>query len=444
MTTQNKMTVSEFYENEFVDYASYSTIRMIASAIDGMKNVHRKIVNTVIDKKIKDDEKISRLDGVCGSYTEYLHGSMADPIANMAKGFAGTNNLPLMAAEGSFGSRFNHAHSAPRYIFTYGLPIMFKLFSEDDKAILNDQFFEGHKIEPQFYLPSLPLILINGSDGIASGFKQTILSRSEKDVTRYLKGRLTGKIKTKKFNAPPAFNGFTGTVAQGDKDRQWKICGTINRINTTNVEITEIPVGIELSKYLNILDALKEKKVIVSYKDNSDDDVFNFVVKFNRAVLSKLSDEDLLNKLKLIKSETEIYNALDEDLIIKGFKNVGEIFDYYYEVKLSYMAKRKQHLLDKYKTDIEFENSKFIFIKSIVDDVLVINKRKNDAIVKDLDKIDGIITVNDSYNYLLNMGINSLTKERLDKLKASIKLKKDLLKTLKNKTVEEMWLEDLA
>ena len=438
------MKVSEFYKQEFVDFASYSTIRMIGSAIDGMKNVHRKIINTVIDKNIKTEIKVSQLNSKVAEYTEYLHGDSSSTISGMAQNFAGTNNVPLLAAEGNFGNRFKNEPSAPRYIFTYGLPILFDLINSDDNEILDKQFFEGTQIEPRFYVPELPLLLINGSNGIASGFKQTLLPRNPSDILKYLRGFLSGKIKTKVFDDKPWFNGFNGTVEHGENSRQWKIKGVFERTNTSTVTITEIPVGIELPKYIEVLNELREANKIKSFKDMSDKNTFKFVIKFERVVLEPLTDDDLMEMLKLIKTETEVYVAIDENMKVKTFESVGEIFLYYIEVKAKYLKKRKEYIIKKLDDEIQLDNSKYHFIKMIVDDKLVVNKRSADDISKDLDKVEHIIKVNDSYSYLLNMSIGSLTKEKLDSLSNSIITKKEEMKTIKSKTINEIWLEDIS
>jgi DNA topoisomerase-2 len=360
----------------------------------------------------------------------------------MAQDYIGTNNLPLLAKEGNFGKRFTNAAAAPRYIYTYGSPILFQLMNKNDTAILKEQFFEGNKIEPAFYLPELPLLIINGSNGIASGFKQMILPRDQKAVLRYLKKRLNGTIK-KQFDALPYFQGFTGTVEK-DTDNRFKISGVAKRINTTTVEITEIPVGIELAKYISILQKLKDKDVIKGFTDKSDKEKFNFIISFTRQQLKKLdTDEKLYDTLKLIKYETEIYNAVDEDNAVETFKSIGDIFDYYIKVKLKYTQNRKDYLLQKYADEIAVDNSKYYFIKGIVDGTIKVNNRKTDAIIKDLEKIDEILPLDSNYKYLLNMNIHSLTKEKLKQLKDSITAKKQLIKDLKKKKLEEIWLDDL-
>ena len=441
---QSFIEVSDFYNNEFVDYASYSTIRMIGSAIDGMKNVHRKIIKTTLDKNVTTRKKLTQYGSMVAEYTEYLHGNLEGSIVTMAQDFPGTNNLPLMAADGIFGTRFINEASAGRYIYSHGMPILFDIIKKEDEDILAKQYFEGNEIEPKFYLPSLPMLLINGSTGVATGFKQKVLPRDPKEITKYLKARLSGKITKKKFTNVPYFKGFNGYVTAGEKDGQWKICGTFTRTNSTTVEITEIPVGIELQTYIKILDKLKESNKIISYKDMSNKNIFKFTVKFSRANLAKLDDDQLLDALKLIKTETETYTAVDENLNVRTFKSVHEIIEYYIEVKLKYLKKRKDSLIEKYTKEIALDSSKHLFIKMIVTDKLIINKRKTESIIKDLDKVDKIIKRDDSYNYLLNMSIQSLTKEYMDKLSSLVKTKKEKLKEIKASELENLWLEDIS
>jgi len=168
-------------------------------------------------------------------------------------------------------------------------------------------------------------------------------------------------------------------------------------------------------------------------------------VNFSRGVLDKLSDEQVLQKLKLIKKVSENYTGIDRDLRVKTFKNINEIFEYYYDIKLEYLQKRKDHLINKITSDIKFDVSKYLFIKAITEDQLIINKRKKIDIEKDLneEKFDKIITRDSNYDYLLGMSISSLTIERMNKLMADIKAKKVELDKIKSQTLEMMWTEDL-
>ena len=438
------MTTTEFFNNDLCDYASYSTIRMIASSIDGQKNAARKILSTVLKEKNNvKDIKVSQLNSKMAMEKEYLHGDASDVIARMAKDYPGANNLPLLGKEGNFGTRLNNAHSAPRYIYTYGNKNLWSLFDKTDDKILEKQYFEGQEIEPKFYLPSLPLLLINGSEGMATGFAQKILARNPKKIKKYLEDKLQNKLKANKHNSlEPYYEGFTGTIIKTEKTGQYEICGCIERISGTKVRITEIPIGIELKAYLKTLDTLEDKDVIKSYSDLSEK-TFLFEVSFNRGVLDKLSDDAILEKLKLKKLVTENYTAIDADNKVKIFDGAKDIIDYYYNVKLKYLQKRIDYIIGKISEDIRLDVSRYLFIKAIIDGELIVNKRKKSQIEKDLEKFDKIIKKDDSYDYLLSMPIYSLTEEKMNSLLEKIKAKKEELDYYKTTTPEKEWLKDL-
>jgi DNA topoisomerase-2 len=437
----NTIKVSDFYKNELVDYASYSTFRMIASGIDGLKNSGRKIISTILDNNIKNDIKVSQLASKIAEQKEYLHGevSLEGAIVTLAQNFVSTNNVPLLQAEGNFGTRFEPTASASRYIYTYGSKDLFEIFSKDDDAVLIHQNFEGHDIEPRFYVPNLPMILVNGSTGIASGFAQIILPRNPEQIKKYLRYTLS-KNDRKGFNGVPYFKGFKGNVKKGEGN-QWIIEGVAEKISSTEVKITEVPVGYTLKSYIKVLDKLEDEGKIISYRDLCEDDDFNFIVKMTRASLSKV--KDLLEFFKLQKRITENYTVLDENNRVRVFKNTADIMRYYIDVKKRYLQRRKDHLISVYRDDIYTLVSKYVFIQKIVNDELIISKRSIQDIEKDLDGIDKIIKKNDSYDYLLGMNIRSLTKEKMEELMKEIKNTKNKLDNIKSKSIEEMWLDEL-
>ena len=105
-------TLTDFFETDFVNYASYDNLRKIASYIDGQKNASRKILYTVLEKNIKDKLKVSQLGAKVSEFAEYLHGSLDGVVVNLAQDFPGTNNIPLLQKKGNFGTRFAPEASA--------------------------------------------------------------------------------------------------------------------------------------------------------------------------------------------------------------------------------------------------------------------------------------------------------------------------------------------
>lgn len=436
------MKISTFFENDYVDQASYDNLRKIASLVDGQKNSSRKIIYTVLEKNIKDEIKVSQLGSKVAEFAEYLHGNLDGVIVNLAQNFAGTNNIPLLTREGNFGTRFAQEASASRYIYTYGSKEFFQLFNKNDNAILVKQYFEGEQIEPRFYLPTLPLLLINGSEGVSSGFAQKILSRDPQKIKKAIKQTLEGSVYNTNLLIP-YFEGFNGVVQQGENQQQWLIKGIVQRKSINKVEISEVPVGYDLKGYISVLDDLEDKKIIQSYKDKSENDKFLFEVTINSKDLKEWDDDTLLNKLKLIKKVSENYTCMNELNKIQVFENASEILKRYVEVKLDFLQKRKDYQIETLNSDIKFDFSKYLFIKNIVENKLIINKRKKSDIEIDMDKIENILRKDGSFDYLLNMNILSLTEERMQKLQDDIKSKKDQLDALTKQDIKDIWLEEL-
>ena len=436
------ITTTDFFNSAYVNYASYDNVRKIASIADGQKNAARKILWYVLTKNQKSEIKTSQLDSKVAEAMEYLHGSMAGVIVNLAQNYTGTNNINMLHPEGNFGTRLVPEASAPRYIYTYGSDMFFKMFNKEDNPILEHQEFEGTKIEPKFMLPVLPLLLVNGAEGISSGFAQKILPRNPESIMKYIMYYLEKPDAVKKpFRNIPYFEGFRGTVIQGEYPDQWIIQGAFTR-KANKVYITELPIGYSLKSYLKILNKLLDDKKIINYKDYSDED-FNFEVQFNRKYLDSLSDDKLYDLLKLRKKVTENYTVMNIDNTIKVYNNIDEIMQDFIKIKKEYIKRRKLYQIDNITQEIKTLISKYIFIKNIVDETLSINKRKEQDIIKDLDRIDKIIKVDDSYDYLFRMSIQSLTEERMQKLMQEIKNKKVHLDEIKNSTIETLWLKDI-
>ncbi len=435
-----RQDLTEFFNTDYVDAASYANLRQIPSFIDGAKNASRKIIYWTFTNNIKYDIKVSQYDSKVGEAMQSLHGSMAEVIVGLGKNYTGSNNLEWLTPDGNFGTRLINEASAPRYISAQGSEYMFNLLNKNDLSILEHQTFEGTKIEPKFLLPSLPMLLVNGSSGISSGFANKILPRNPKEIEKYLKYNLTGRNKTNKpFKNKPFYKGFKGDIVQGDIPSQWIIQGIVKMTGLV-ANITELPIGYSLKSYIKVLDKLEDEKKIKGYTDLSNKD-FHFKVQFTREMLQKVKDP--LDYLKLQKKITENYTVMNHENRVQVFESPDDIFQEYIKIKKIYLKKRKEHMVRSLSMDIRVLVSRYIFIKAVNDKTLVIANREIKDITTELGKIQKIIKVDDTYDYLIDMKIRSMTKERLLRLMQEIKDKKSTLDLVKSQTVEEMWLGDL-
>ena len=434
-------TITEFLSVEYKDFAMYSIEgRAIPSCIDGFKPSQRKVIHVANQIWKTGNEKVLKifqLSGKVASDVFYHHGdaSLNSAIINMAQKFK--NNAPLLEEDGQFGSLRSPQAGAPRYIGTK-LSDNFRLMYKDFD-LLNYKEEEGEKIEPEFFLPIIPTVLINGSSGIAVGFATNILNRDVKSVTDSCIKVLTEK---KIEEIAPSLREFTGDFVQDTENhKRWIIRGKIERLNTSTVKITELPPSMTFEKYEDLLDKLCETKEIVSYDDNCKDSI-EYIIKFTRSDLEKATDEKLIKMFKLEEASTEIFSTLDENGKLKIFETTSEIIEYFVAFRLSYYHKRKEFMLAKMNHDLKILSNRGRFIKAILDEKLKINNVSKTLIIEgivemNLDKID------DSYDYLLRMPIYSLTKELFEKLKEDFTTKKGEIKKLEETDPKDMYLDDL-
>ena len=438
----NEKTITQFLSDEYKDFSLYVIEnRAIASVIDGLKPSQRKIIHVSNDIWKTGNEKnlkIFQLAGKVASDCYYHHGSssLESAIINMAQSFK--NNMPLLEEDGQFGSLRSPEAGAPRYIGTK-LNKNFRLLYKDFE-LLSYKKEEGESIEPHFFLPIIPTVLVNGSPGIAVGFSSNILNRDPLDAIICCENLLKGKKITELKPHIPFFNG--DYLQDVDNKKRWIIRGRLNIQNTTTVKITELPPSMTFEKYENILDDLIEKKVIVSYDDNCKDNI-DYTIRFTRDVLSKYDEEKLIKLLKLEEYETEIYSTLDENGKLKIFESAEDIIKYFVVFRLSYYDKRKDYLIDRMKHELKILSNRGRFIKGILDNKIEVKNVVKEKLISDIEAF-GLEKIDDSYDYLTRMPIWSLTKDMFEKLKEDFKLKKEEIEKMNAVDPKDMYINDLS
>lgn len=456
----NSIDFGKFYQEDAPSYGAYDNIRKIASFVDGLKLSQRKVLHTLFKKfpNPSTENKTARLASSVAECTEYLHGeaSLTQVLDTMAASFVGSNNYPLVTGHGNFGTRFSGAGSAaaPRYTYCSIAPISTKLFPEVDRGLCQPQVFEGSQIEPVFMMPIFPVLFLNGTDGISTGWKTTIYPRNPKDIIKYIRAVLNKSDKVPHIeNSLPWFKGFAGETkvvkeknAAGETTKKVMNFGVVEKVNSNTLHITEIPITYTYASYIKVLDGLEEKGAIEDYEDLSDPktDKFEFIVKVKRVFFE--SNPDVASWIKafnLAKPLNEQLNCIDETNRIHEFNDVKEILDSFIKTRLIFYGRRKDYLLKKYMEDIQLDVSRYVWCKGVIDETIHIKNKKKDDIVKQLEKTDKIVQKDGSYNYLLNMPMSSITKEKMVELTEKIKALKELIKETQKQSIEEMWLADL-
>jgi len=439
----NEIKVQDFFSQEFPNFAVYNLYRMVASYIDGLKPSQRKIVYTMMKNNIKNPKKVSQLAADVSSQTQYLHGevNLQGVIVNMVQNFAGTNNMNLLYPESSFGNRCFPQAAAARYIFTRKTDVFDKIFNPEDNDILIDQEFEGDRIEPKFYVPTLPMILINGSEGIGSGWAQKILPRNPKDLKKAIKNYLDGKVLKR---IKPWFGDFTGTVEHVEGN-SWDVSGILIQKNLTTFRVTEIPPNVSLDKYTAQLIKLEDKGIITSFTDYSDPgtNYFEFTIKVKRDFSKNKTHEQMLRTLYLTKRMTENFTCMDENNKVREFQSELEILQAYCDIRFKHYSYRKANIIKRKCDSVAVLMNKCNFIDHIITNKLKIKNMTKAEIVEYLG-VNNFDKVERSFNYLLNMPIYNMSTDQHKKLMDECVLIQHEIEKIKETSEANMWLADLS
>ncbi|MCK9445428.1 toprim domain-containing protein [bacterium] len=443
----NKTTYKSFFDEEFIQFSMADNIRSIPSIVDGFKPSQRKIMYTMFKNNYKEKVKVGNFSGAVIEKSSYHHGnqSIEGAVINLAQDFINTNNINLLEPLGNYGSRLKGGKDAAssRYIFTKLSPITRHIFKEVDDNILDYLDDDGFLIEPRFYTPIIPMCLINGAEGIGTGWSTFIPKYNPKDIVKYLVNKLQDK--KSKIDIIPYYKNFTGEIKFDSDKNRYVTSGIIKKINMSTLKISELPIGTWNDSYYNELDKLVDKNIIKDYSKNDTDIKVDITINISREMLKDLEDKDEdLIKLFSLESYLSISNFMMWDINgkIKKYSNIYDIMDEFYDIRLKYYDKRKIYILEKLDKEINIILNRMKFINAILKGNLIINNVKREKIELSLVEMQ-LDKVDDSYNYLLNMPLVSLTNEKLHELKESHTKKKDEKKIVESISINQMWLDDL-
>lgn len=438
---QKNVSITEYINKELIQFSHYDTHRSIPNVLDGFKPSQRKIIYTALKiMKPGKEYKVAQFGPEVAKLTEYHHGenSLFGAIINMAQDYVGSNNKNLLLPLGQFGSRLCNGsdHSAPRYIFTNLSPIAKKLFNEDDSNLLHYLTVENSKVEPKYYIPILPIILLNGSKGIGTGFSTNIYSYNIKDIIKVILDKIDGK--KIKYEIDPYYEGFKGNIKY-ISDGHYEMTGCYE-LDENTIYITELPIGTSIDKYQSFLIDMEKNKKILSFTNKSTDNDILFEIIINQE-FKKNSEIIKFFKLSEKLSTTNMY-AFDSCSTMRKFDSAVDIISYHYKYRNSYYNKRKEYILKRFELQLLELKNKIRFIKCIISEEIEIRNKKKDFIVKKLielefDLLDG------SFNYMLNMNLLSLTYEKVKDLENTINILETEYLEYKNKSIKTIWKEEL-
>lgn len=440
----SQVPVQDLVNRELVLFSKQDNERSIPSLVDGLKPSQRKILFCCFLKKLKKELKVAQLAGYVSEKSCYHHGenSLMEAIIGMAQDFVGSNNWNLLVPSGQFGTRYQGGKdsSSPRYIFTYLSKFTDILFNPDDFPLLDYLEDDGVKIEPKFFVPTLPLILINGSQGIGTGFSTTIPCFNPEDIkNRLLKLALNEDSDIEPLT--PWYKNFTGRIEKIE-DNKWVSYGIIKEIDENLVRITELPVGTWTEDYKLFLDKLEEEDKISWYKNNSTEKLVDFQVRVRN---NTNWNSDPIKFFKLSSNiNAQNMHVFDEQGKICKMDSPEEIIWRFYKIRTEYFQKRKEYLINKYTDELLILKSKYEFILAIIEERLIVFRKKKIEIIEQLSisKFE-YYKKDNGFQYLLELPVSSFTDEKLTELENQITEKEKQYEEINKKTIELFWTDSL-
>jgi len=461
-TSHPTVRYRDFINKELIHFSNYDNDRSIPSLVDGLKISLRKILYSAFKRKLTSEIKVAQFSGYVSEHSGYHHGeaSLNAAIVGMAQDYVGSNNINLLVPNGQFGTRLQGGKdsASERYIFTQLNPITRFIFPEADDAVLTYLQDDGQPVEPRYYVPIIPMILVNGSTGIGTGFSTSVISYNPSHIIRRLRSILeTGTGGDNQIM--PYSEGFKGQIVQ-DEDR-YIISGCYEQLDANKIRVTELPIGTWTDSFKEHLEkcidgVAKGSKTstnvihVKSYMDMSTDTDVCIEINFSKGSIATLLAElhpygkngvERLLGLYTTHSRNNMYMFDGEDKLAK-YHTAEDVMDAYVPIRLKTYQTRKEAQLEALNNELTELSNKAKFINyNLIDKIDL--RRKTDEQVNAIlegfkfDKKDG------SYSYLRKMPMDTVTQEKVDKLLRERDDKSNELQELQAKTEKQIWLEEL-
>ena len=489
-TNKELVSYQEFVKEEMIHFSKYDCDRSIPNLVDGLKTSLRKILFTCFKRKITNEIKVAQLSGSVSEISCYHHGeqSLNGAIVGMAQDYVGSNNINLLDPRGQFGTRLQGGSdsASERYIFTCLMKLTRLIYPEADDCVLKYLDDDGTSVEPIHYVPIIPMILVNGSKGIGTGFSTDIMCYNPLNIIDYISSSIKGVLFTENITISPYYEGFKGDITKISESK-YLIKGKYEVVNDKQVRITELPIGTWTDDYKQFIEELiegdkneklleKEKKkssastptnnkkeknkskpkpvsLVKDYTDMSTDVNVDITITFtNNTVLKELLTKEgehgcngveKLLKLYTTKSNTNMH-AFDENEKLVKFETINELIEHYIKVRMACYVTRKAYQLVELKKEALVLSNKARFISAILDDTLDLRRKKTAVVSEMLKKANYDVVEQDTdYKYLVRMPMDSVTEENVEKILKEKERKLAEVSYLEDTTETQLWLNEL-
>ena len=458
-TNSESVSYTEFVNKELIHFSKYDCERSIPNLMDGLKISLRKILYSAFKKNLTTEIKVAQFSGYVSEQSGYHHGeaSLNAAIVGMAQDYVGSNNINLLMPNGQFGTRLQGGKdsASERYIFTQLSPVTRYIFRKEDDAILEYLEDDGFPVEPMFYVPIIPMVLVNGGKGIGTGFSTDVLSYSVSKLIYYLQCKLEHKS-TDDIEFTPSYRGFTGSYHENDNNR-YIVKGKYEKLSDKKVRVIELPIGCwtdDFKQHIeNLMEADKNKKgkaFVKDYNDMSTDTTVDIEISFNDPIDEKVDGSNKYNNFeKMMKLYTSLstnnMHLFNEEEKLMKFENEKEIVDGYYPVRLTYYQKRKDYMIKSLTTELVVLSNKARYIQETLDGSVDLRRKKKDEILKMMnDKKFDVLDGDDDYKYLLKMTMDSVSDENVGRLLKERDNKSQELIEIQGTAIEDMWMRELT
>jgi DNA topoisomerase-2 len=451
-TNHPEISYDQFINDELIHFSKYDCDRSIPNMVDGLKTSQRKILYSAFKKNLLSEIKVAQFSGYVSEQSGYHHGeaSLNGAIVNMAQNFVGSNNINLLMPNGQFGTRLQGGKdsASERYIFTRLNDITRCIFRKEDDDILKYLDDDGQMVEPQHYVPIIPMVLVNGALGIGTGFSTRIPCYNPLQLARVIKHKIRDSPNGMDYveDIIPFYRGFRGTIEYTENGRYQTRGVYTTKDNIVN--ITELPIGIWNEDYIAYLEnCLEHKKYkLKDYKDLSTDKqiqiqlIFQNDVEFDKYTAIKGLEKNFKLISSISISNMYLFDSNDKLVL---YNNVNEIINDFVHTRLHYYQLRKDNMISKMEQQLKVLSNKYKYIAEILNDTIDLRKKKSSQInemleEKEYDKIDNTFT------YLIKMPMDSVNEENVERLKKEYEDIQSLLDKTMSTTIVEMYYEELT
>ncbi|CAJ1084130.1 DNA topoisomerase 2-beta isoform X2 [Xyrichtys novacula] len=482
-TQARHLSYNDFINKELILFSNSDNERSIPSLVDGLKPGQRKVLFTCMKRNDKREVKVAQLAGSVAEMSAYHHGEQAlmMTIVNLAQNFVGSNNVNILQPLGQFGTRINGGKDAasPRYIFTMLSPLAKLLFPAVDSNLLKFLYDDNQKVEPEWYIPIIPLVLVNGAEGIGTGWACKIPNYDPREIVNNINRLLNHQDPLPML---PSYKNFKGLIHELGQN-QYLVSGEVSVIDRNTIEITELPIRTWTQAYKeSVLEPMvqgteKTPALINDYKEYHTDTTVKFVVRMSEEKLAQAEAAGLHKVFKLQSSLTCNSMVLFDHMgCLKRYDSVQDILKEFFELRLHYYKLRKDWMLGSLGAEAsKLSNQARFVLEKIEGKITIENKSKRELIRMLVQKgfesdpvaawakaqekaqeedgedgndsdssIDSGSSSGPNFNYILNMPLWCLTKEKVDELLKQRDVKRGELHELQRKNSEDLWKEDLA